>query len=90
MGSDGVTQDFEKARELYQKAADLGDAYAMFELATMYYKGQGVDTDKQEALKLYEKAVETTAKAVSRRIVTRAVHGSPGTVSRSARSSDFS
>ena len=43
MGSDGVTQDFEKARELYQKAADLGDAYAMFELATMCLRGEKKD-----------------------------------------------
>ena len=39
---DGVAQDSGKARELYEKAADKGDASAMFNLGGLYANGDGV------------------------------------------------
>jgi TPR repeat protein len=48
----GVTQDYVKARELYEKSIDMGDSIAMFNLGLLYLNGQGV------ARELYEKAAD--------------------------------
>jgi len=55
---DGVTQDYAKARELYEKAADKGDAVAMTNLGTLYANGDGVTQDYAKARELYEKAAD--------------------------------
>ena len=52
----GVSQNFEKAKELYEQAANLGNAGAMNNLGTMYYCGQGVSQDFSKAQELYEKS----------------------------------
>lgn len=49
---------FEEAAELYQKAADDGDAYAMWRLSEAYANGDGVDWDEAKALKLLQKAAK--------------------------------
>ena len=54
----GVEQNYNKAVELYQKAADLGDADAFFNLGLMYYNGQGVAQDYNKAVELYQKACD--------------------------------
>jgi len=41
---------FDEAAELYQKAADEGDAYAMWRLSNAYNNGDGVDWDEAKAL----------------------------------------
>ena len=38
----GVPEDYVKAREWYEKAADKGDAGAMINLGSLYQNGQGV------------------------------------------------
>jgi TPR repeat protein len=43
---------------LYKKAAELGNADAMFTLGTMYHFGEGVLKDPEEAFKWYKKAAE--------------------------------
>ena len=53
----GVPQDYEKAKELYEKAANLGNAGAMNNLGSMYYLGQGVSQDYSKAKKWFEKAI---------------------------------
>lgn len=50
----GVLQDYEKAKELYEKAANLGNAGAMNNLGTMYYLGQGVSQDYSKAKEWFE------------------------------------
>ena len=49
---------FEEAAELYQKAADEGNAYAKWRLSEAYANGDGVDFDDQEALRLLKEAAE--------------------------------
>ena len=48
--------DYAKAREWYEKAADMGDAYAMYNLGALYQDGQGVAQDYAKARELFEKA----------------------------------
>lgn len=55
-GGYGVIQDLNKAKDYYQKAANLGDAKAMNNLAGMYLDGRGVEQDFPIALDLYIKA----------------------------------
>lgn len=49
---------FEEAAELYQKAVDEGDAYAMWRLSNAYANGDGVDWDEKKALELLKRAAE--------------------------------
>ena len=51
-----MTQDYAKAREWYEKAADKGDAIAMTDLGELYDNGQGVAQDYAKAREWYEKA----------------------------------
>lgn len=54
------TKKFEpaKAFELFKKAADAGDAEAMFELGKLYEKGIGTAQNVPEALKLYRQSAD--------------------------------
>ena len=52
----GVPQNFEKAKELYEQAANLGNAGAMNNLGTMYYFGQGVPRDYSKAKDWFEQS----------------------------------
>jgi len=54
----GVEQDFAKAREWYEKAADKGHVRAIFSLGLLYAKGEGVTQDFGKARELYEKAAD--------------------------------
>ena len=47
---------FDEAAELYQKAANEGDAYAMWRLSNAYSNGDGVEWDKAKALNLLKQA----------------------------------
>lgn len=49
---------FEKAFELYQKAANSGDAYAEWRLANAYNYGDGVDFNHDEYIKWLKKAAK--------------------------------
>jgi hypothetical protein len=51
-----VKQNYEKAFEWYQKAADAGDAYAMYKVAHCYENGEGVDSDEDLYIEWLEKA----------------------------------
>ena len=52
----GVTQDYVKAREWYEKAAARGDAKAMRKLGELYRDGHGVAQDFAKAREWDEKA----------------------------------
>lgn len=47
---------YEEATALYQKAADKGNAYAMWRLSKAYHNGDGVDYDDALALELVKQA----------------------------------
>jgi TPR repeat protein len=52
----GVTRDYDKAREWYEKAAANGDARGMNGLGQLYSDGRGVLQDYAKAFEWYEKA----------------------------------
>ena len=52
----GVTRDFGKAAELFQKAADQGYAPAQTNLGWLYKNGDGVTKDLDKAKELFRKA----------------------------------
>ena len=54
----GVTQDYVRAREWYEKAAEKGFPSAMGNLGVLYHNGQGVAQDYARAREWYEKAAE--------------------------------
>jgi uncharacterized protein len=54
----GVSNDLGKAAELYQKAADQGNAMAQFNLGWLYQNGLGVTKDLGKAAELYQKAAD--------------------------------
>lgn len=54
----GVNQDYQKAVELYQKGADLGDSGALYNLGVMYENGRGVEQNYKKAVELYQKGAD--------------------------------
>ena len=54
----GVTQDYVRAREWYEKAAANGNATAMLNLGQLYEEGWGVAQDYGKAREWYEKAAD--------------------------------
>lgn len=57
-GSGGYSQDFTKALEWYERAARSGHAVAIFNLALLYWEGEGVREDRQRGWDLMQKASE--------------------------------
>jgi Sel1 repeat len=53
-----VGQDYAKAREWFEKAANKGDKYAMSRLGRLYDNGYGVAKDYAKAREWYEKAAD--------------------------------
>ena len=54
----GVKQDYKKAFELYEKAANQGFAQAQLNVGTMYENAEGVKEDKKKAKEWYKKACD--------------------------------
>ena len=54
----GQPNDFEKAFDLYQKAADLGNLEAMCDLGYMYLVGQGVKKDEKLSSYWFKKSAD--------------------------------
>jgi TPR repeat protein len=52
----GVEQSYEKAKEYYEQAAQLGHAEAQFNLGVMYYHGQGIETNMNKTKEWWQKA----------------------------------
>ena len=57
-GDLGLKPSHKKAARLYQRAADLGDVMAMFNLGFTYEHGRGVKLDKKKAAKYYRMAAD--------------------------------
>ena len=55
-GSRGYPQDYEKALELYHRAAELGYAMAYNNIGYAYMYGEGMDVDKKKAVHYWELA----------------------------------
>ena len=55
-GSDGVERDVKKALTLYKSAAERGDKRAPFFVGQIYFYGDGVAADHQEAAAWYRRA----------------------------------
>ena len=55
-GQKGLSQDYEKAKELFEQSANLGNTWAISNLGYMYYFGQGVLQDYEKAKEFYEKS----------------------------------
>lgn len=58
LGRGQSPSDFQKAAEMFRKAADIGLAQSQHYLGKCYEKGQGVSKDPKEAVKWYRKAAE--------------------------------
>lgn len=54
----GVGQDFEKAQQLWEQAAELGDTNAQNNLGIIFEFGQGIAPDLQRAVAYYRQAAE--------------------------------
>jgi len=57
-GTSDIKQDYDQAYYWFNKSAEQGNAKAQFNLATMYFKGLGIDIDNKSALKWYTKSAE--------------------------------
>jgi TPR repeat protein len=58
-GQAGLTRDEHKAKDLFQRAADHGDAGAIGYLGFMYENGKGgLAADQNKAVALYEQAAK--------------------------------
>jgi hypothetical protein len=55
-GTDGIERDVNKALILYKSAAEHGDAKAPFFIGQIYFYGDGVAADQQEAAAWYRRA----------------------------------
>ena len=53
-----LKKEYDKAMEYYLKASDEGYYFAMYNIACMYYFGDGVEKDDQKAFSWYLKAYE--------------------------------
>ena len=54
----GVAQDYSKACEWFQKAADANNTDAMSNLGSLYQNGWGVARDYRKAREWYQKAAD--------------------------------
>jgi hypothetical protein len=67
-GASGVAVDKAKAFELFNQAAALGDANAMFFVGIMHENGESVPVDNQKAMEWYEKSDKAGCGAAAPRI----------------------
>jgi len=54
----GVSQDYDKAREWYEKAAAQNHATAQYLLGLLYAQGRGIERDDSKAREWWEKAAK--------------------------------
>ncbi len=52
----GVEKDAQKAVRMLKRAAELGNAEALFNLAVAYYNGEGVPLNESEAIRLWKQS----------------------------------
>jgi TPR repeat protein len=54
----GITQDQEKAFQLFKKAADAGHKQSCYHAAVHYHLGEGTQKDPSEAIKYFQRSAE--------------------------------
>ena len=64
----GVEQNYDKAKELFEKAASLGASASYFHLGDMYENGLGVDKSLEKAIEYYQKGAELENKKCRERL----------------------
>jgi TPR repeat protein len=64
----GVPKNYELALQWYRKAADAGNATAIYNLGLMYELGQGVRKDSGAAVVWYRKAAEAGNEDAKKRL----------------------
>lgn len=57
-GTNGVKQDFDKAFDFYQMAAEQNDPIALNNLGSLYFNGIGTEADAKKAIEMFSKAAE--------------------------------
>lgn len=65
----GCEQDYKKAKELFERSAEMGSASSYYNLGTIYEKGLGVDINLDTAKKMYEIASEKGNQKAKERLV---------------------
>jgi uncharacterized protein len=58
----GVVQDYTKACDLFQKAADAGNTDAMSNLGALYRDGLGFAQDYDKAREWFQKAIDAATR----------------------------
>jgi len=58
LGEGGIEQDYNKAFELFSKAAKQGNSTAMYHLGVMYYNGTGVEKDAVKAADYFRQNID--------------------------------
>lgn len=53
-----IRQDYEKAHEFFEKAANHDDPVALYYMGNLYHEGLGVDQDEEKAREFYLRAAE--------------------------------
>lgn len=69
MNGHSVPEDYAEAMWWYRKAADAGNAAAMFNIGWIYHKGLGVTESLDTAVSWYERAVAIGDKQADRFLV---------------------
>jgi TPR repeat protein len=64
----GVSRDYDRAAELYERLVVEDHVKAILALADLYERGRGVARDRQRALSLFVKARELGDESVEKRI----------------------
>ena len=64
----GCEQNYEKAKELFERSAEMGSAASHYHLGTIYEEGLGTDVDLCLAKKMYTIAAEKGHKKASERL----------------------
>ena len=64
-----MTQDYQQARQWYEKGAAAGSADSMYSLGYLYEQAQGVTKDYQQARQWYERAAAAGNKNAQERLI---------------------
>lgn len=76
---EGITalkkEDYRLALEAFSKAANKGDAEALYYLGRMHESGAGIKTDRKKAVELYEKAGENNSTQALKRLAVLYLQG---------------
>ena len=64
-----IKQDYETAFNCFQRAAEKGNAHALYEMGELCLTGKGVPKDREKAVELYRKAAEQGYERAKKKLV---------------------